>query len=293
MKHSHSFRLSAALLAGALLTLAACGKKTDSGDAANKPVATVNGKPITKAMLDAYANAMTNGQAQQLNDMQRGQVLDQLVNMQLAAAAAEQQGLHNDAEFQARMELGRLNSLQEAYLKKFMETHVATDDEAKAEYDAYVAGLGRQYHARHILVESKAVADSIIQQLKSGADFAKLAAKESKDGSGKQGGDLGWFTLADMVKPFSDALAALEKGKFTQTPVQTQFGWHVIKLEDFRSQAPQPFDDVKEQAKKSVQNKKARAHLEDLRKAAKIEKDGEPVAAPAAAPTPAPTAEQK
>jgi peptidyl-prolyl cis-trans isomerase C len=144
--------------------------------------------------------------------------------------------------------------------------------------------MGRQYHARHILVDSKAAAEGVIEKLKGGADFAKVAEKESSDGSAKQGGDLGWFSLSSMVPAFGSAVAALEKGKYTQVPVQTQYGWHVIKLEDYRTPEPPAFDQVKEQVKGFVQRKKLQAYLEELRKAAKIEKKEPAVAAPASAP---------
>ena len=292
MKHKHSLgRISVSVLTSTLfaLSLNACAK-TDLSDVKNAAdnVAIVDGKPISKAMFDAYVDAVTRGQGQQLNDAQRQQVLDQLINMQIAADTAEKQGAKNDSQLQAKLQLARLNVFMESTLKKYLDEHPVTDDEIKAEYDTYVAGVGREYHARHILVESKAVADSIIQQLKSGADFAKLAEKQSIDGSAKQGGDLGWFSLASMVKPFSDAVASLEKGKFTEEPVQTQYGWHVIKLEDFRSQTPRSFDDIKDQAKNVVQRKKAQAYIEELRKTAKFEKLAEKAetaeAKPAATP---------
>jgi peptidyl-prolyl cis-trans isomerase C len=165
-----------------------------------------------------------------------------------------------------------MNVLSEAALKKYMEDHATTDAEIKAEYDTQVAAMGRQYRARHILVESKAVADSIIERLKGGADFAKVAEKESSDGSAKQGGDLGWFSLSSMVPEFGKAVAGLEKGKFTLEPVKTQYGWHVIKLEDFRSPEAPAFEQVQEQLKGLVQRKKLQAYMEELRKGAKIEK---------------------
>jgi peptidyl-prolyl cis-trans isomerase C len=121
-------------------------------------------------------------------------------------------------------------------------------------------------------VESKSVADDLIVKLKGGTDFAKLAEKESKDGSAKQGGDLGWFSLSSMVPAFGKALTQLEKGKFTTEPVQTQYGWHIIKLEDYRSPEAPAFDQAKDQVKGFVQRKKLAAYLDELRKGAKVEK---------------------
>ena len=127
---------------------------------------------------------------------------------------------------------------------------------------------------------------AITKELKGGADFAKLAAKRSKDSSSKSGGDLGWFTLDTMVKPFSDAVKQMQPGQLTEQPVQSQYGWHVIKLEETRATSAPPFDEVKDRVKMIVQRKKLQSHLEELRKTAKVEKTAA-VAAPAAAAKPA------
>jgi peptidyl-prolyl cis-trans isomerase C len=133
--------------------------------------------------------------------------------------------------------------------------------------------MPKEYKARHILVEKKETAESLIRDLQAGGDFAKLAKAESKDpGSAAKGGDLGWFSGQSMVKPFSDALATLEKGKITTAPVQTQYGWHVIQLEDTRSPQPPAFDDVKQQVEMLTQRKKLQTYLDELRKTAKIQK---------------------
>ena len=128
-----------------------------------------------------------------------------------------------------------------------------------------------EYKARLMLVDTKEKAEAIIAELKKGADFAKLAARDSKDPSGKQGGDLGWFNLQSMVKPFSDAVAKLKKGETTQAPVETQYGWHVIQLEDTRSPTVPAYEDVKPQVEQLTQRKKVQAYLDQLRKNAKIQ----------------------
>ena len=154
-----------------------------------------------------------------------------------------------------------------------MKAHPVSDDEVKAAYDAEVANMPKEYKARHILVEKKETADEIIKQLQAGGDFAKIAKAQSKDpGSAPKGGDLGWFSAQTMVKPFGDALKTLEKGKMTTTPVQTEYGWHVIELEDLRAPEAPAFEDVKEQVKMFAQRKKLQAYLEELRKTAKIQK---------------------
>jgi peptidyl-prolyl cis-trans isomerase C len=129
-----------------------------------------------------------------------------------------------------------------------------------------------EYHARHILVATKEKADQLIKKIKAGAKFEDVAKAESTDNSKTNGGDLGWFTLSRMVKPFADAVKGLKKGEMTPEPVQTQYGYHIIKLEDTRDVAPPPFDQVKAQVAKGVMQKKLAAYVDDLKKSAKIEK---------------------
>ena len=154
-----------------------------------------------------------------------------------------------------------------------MKANPVTDAEIKAEYDSKVAGEnGTEYKARHILVKTEAEAKKLIAELDKGADFAKLANKHSLDAKESQnGGDLGWFVAGQMVAPFSEAVAKLEKGKYTKTPVQTQFGWHVILREDSRAQTPPSLESVKEQLMPYLQRKKVQTMVETLRKQAKVE----------------------
>lgn len=288
MKHFYSV----AALAVAM-SLAACAKNESPSKANENLVAKVNGKSISNEAFESFATAVARRPASELTPDQRNQVLDNYIAMQLAADAAEKGGLAKKPEVESQLALTRMNLLSDALFKKYLEDHPITDAELKAEYDSQVAGVGREYKARHILVESRAAADDLIAQLNKGGDFAKLAEKNSVDGSAKQGGDLGWFNLKTMVPQFSAAVSTLEKGKYTPSPIQTQFGWHIIKLEDTRAPAPPAFDDVKEQVKQLIQRKKIQAYVEDLKKTAKIEKIEAPKAdaAPAAKPADAAPAE--
>ena len=234
--------------------------------------ATVNGKQITQDMLDTFSQAVMGNSPEPATDEQKAQLLDQLINMTLAAQAAEKDGLQKDPKVAGRLDLLRTQILAEAASEKFIKANPVTDADLKAEYDTQVAGMPKEYKARHILVEKKETAESIIRELQAGGDFSKIAAKESKDSSGKAGGDLGWFSPQSMVKPFSDAVMALEKGKYTTTPVQSEFGWHVIILDDIRSPEAPKFEDVKPQVEMFVQRKKLQEYLDGLRKAAKIQK---------------------
>jgi len=247
--------------------------KADATAKATTVVATVNGKAIDSEMLNVFVLAVSsNNPAAEVTAEQKKQMLDQLINMTLAAQAAEKDGLENDATVKARMQLLKTQLLAEAATEKYMKAHPVSESETKAEYDTQVANMPKEYKARHILVDSKEKADEIIKQLAAGGDFAKIASKESKDaGSGKNGGDLGWFTAQSMVKPFADAVAAMQKGQTTQQPVQSEFGWHVINLEDTRTPAAPAYEDVKQQVEMLSQRKKLQAYLDELRKTAKIQ----------------------
>ena len=267
------------LLVGLLLPftfLAGCGnaadgaadKKADAGPA----VATVNGKSISKSEFDLYVQSVEQQSKRQITDAEKSQLLDQFISMQLAAQEASKAGIEKETKVQDQLALARLNVLVDSGLQDWLEKHPVTDAELRPEYDAQVAQMPKEYHARHILVDDEAKAKQLTKDLKAGGDFAKSAEKNSKDPSGKSGGDLGWFTLDTMVKPFSDAVAALQPGQMTDAPVQSQFGWHIIKLEESRVSSPPPFEDVKDRVKMMVQRKKLQTYLDDLRKNAKIEK---------------------
>jgi len=271
-------RYSILCLLAPLMLLVACGKNGASGAAEPAArVATVNGKAIGKSEFDMYVDNVARQSGREIPADQRAQLLDQFIGMKLAADAAEKEGVTKDRKVEDQLALARLNVVVDAGLQKYLEAHPVKDEELKPEYDAQVAAMPREYHARHILVDDKATAESITKDLKGGADFAKLAQQKSKDSSGKNGGDLGWFTLDTMVKPFADAVAGLQPGQLTDQPVQSQFGWHVIKLEESRASAPPAFDDVKDRVRMIVQRKKLQTYLDDLRKGAKIEKTDEKV----------------
>ena len=253
-------------------TKSAEAPKAAAEAAKSAAAATVNGKQITQDMLDTFSQAVMGNSPEPATDEQKAQLLDQLINMTLAAQAAEKDGLQKDPKVAGRLDLLRTQILAEAASEKFIKANPVTDADLKTEYDTQVAGMPKEYKARHILVDKKETAESIIRELQAGGDFSKIAAKESKDSSGKAGGDLGWFSPQSMVKPFSDAVMALEKGKYTTTPVQSEFGWHVIILDDVRSPEAPKFEDVKPQVEMFVQRKKLQEYLDGLRKAAKIQK---------------------
>lgn len=269
----------------AALLLAACTRPADdaaqsagksgageSAAAKSATVATVNGQKLNQELLDVFAQAVMGGAKEPPTDEQKSQMIDQLINMTLAAQAAEKEGLAKDPKVKARMELIQTQVLAEAASEKYLSSHPSSESELKAEYDAQVAAMPKEYKARHILVDTEEKAKEIIAKLEAGGDFAKLASTESKDSSNKNGGDLGWFSPQTMVKPFADAVQALQVGQYTKQPVQSEFGWHVILLEDVRSPEVPAFEQVKSQVEMFSQRKKLQAYIDELRKNAQVQK---------------------
>ena len=158
------------------------------------------------------------------------------------------------------------------YIQDYMKSHPVSESDTKAAYEKFKTELGdKEYNARHILVASEAEAKDVIAQLNKGGDFSKIAKEKSIDpGSKEKGGDLGWFALGGMVKPFSEAVSKLQKGKLSTDPVQTQFGWHVIKLDDIRELKAPPYDKVKDNLQKQLGQRQLEKMLTDLRAKATI-----------------------
>ncbi len=262
-----SLLLSSVLLAG-------CNQPADTAATADKTkdeaVAIVNGTPITKATfktLEDEITARAHGQT-----FPKEQLLEELIQRELLLQDAQKKHLEQSAEVKERLKMAERSLLSQADLQDYLKANPISDADIKAEYDAQVAKMsGTEYKARHILVKTEEEAKKLIEQLAKGEKFEELAKKHSLDPSKDEGGDLGWFTEGQMVEPFSKAVVALEKGKYTQTPVQTQFGWHIILREDSRPQVPPPFEAIKEQLRPHLQQKKVQAMLEGLRKNAKVE----------------------
>jgi peptidyl-prolyl cis-trans isomerase C len=227
----------------------------------------------TNAAFEAFVKAAARKSAAELTPDELKEAVNQYIGMQVAAEAATQAGLDKDLEIRSQIALGRTNVLSESLLKRYLDASPITDADIQSEYDAQVAKAPPEFSARHILVDDKALAEAIIQKLQAGGDFAALAKEYSKDGSAKNGGDLGWFNAQSMVQPFSEAVAKLEKGKFTLVPVQTQFGWHVIQLDDTRAASLPPLAQVKDRVKQLVQRARIADHLKELRKTSKIDAD--------------------
>jgi peptidyl-prolyl cis-trans isomerase C len=270
-------------VAAAVLVMTACTKGQPTVPPAPKadakpapvPVATVGGNAISHDEYDFFVKSLTHGKtADTLNPDQKAQVLDMLIDTQVAADQGLKDGVDKDPDVAAAIEVTRLSILKDAEQRKYLADKQPSDEELHAEYDSAVAGFDKtEYHAMHILVKDKDLADQLTKKLKAGAKFEDLAKANSVDpGSKVKGGDLGWFSAGRMVKPFADALKGMKKGETTAAPVQTQFGWHIIRLVETRDAPPPPFDQVKEQVKNRVLEKKWQAYLDGFKKAEPIEK---------------------
>jgi peptidyl-prolyl cis-trans isomerase C len=235
-------------------------------------IAIVNGKAVPTARAEALAQQVTRTGRQVTPEMQ-DQIKQELIAREIFTQEAQARGLDTSDDFKAQMELARQSILIGELRIDFEKKNPVTDADAQAEYDKFVtANSGKEYRARHILVEKEAEANAIISQLKKGAKFDAIAKKSSKDpGSGKNGGDLDWANASSYVKEFADALLILKKGETTDKPVKTQFGYHIIRLEDVRSAQLPKFEEIKPQVMQQLKQQKLVKFQEDLRAKAKIE----------------------
>ena len=263
------------ILASATL-LPGCFEEKPNDAASSTPVvskedavASVNGVYISKKTLDTLEKEIL--ERSQGQSFPKEQLLEELIQRELLIQQALQKKLDQSPEVLERMATVKSSLLSQAALQDYLKANPVTDEEIKVEYDTKMANMGEEYKARHILVKTEDEAKKIIAELEKGGDFQAIAKKQSIDPMGAEGGDLGWFTADRMVPPFSEAVVALENGKYTKQPVQTQFGWHVILREESRALTPPPYDAVKEQIRPMLQRQKAQAMIENLRNSAKVE----------------------
>ena len=235
-------------------------------------VAIVNGKAVPKSRLDALSLQLARSGRPVSPEMQ-GQLRDEVVTREIFLQAAQAKGLDASEEFKNQMELARQSILIRELFTEYQKANPVADADLKAEYDKYAAANGgKEYKARHILVEKEDEAKAIIAQLKKKGKFEDIAKKSSKDpGSGANGGDLDWANAGNYVKEFADAMVALTPGKTTETPVKTQFGYHIIRLDDVREAQLPKFEDVKPQIMQQMQQQKLAKYQEELRSKAKVE----------------------
>ena len=273
--------LRTALIAATALTLSAASL---SAQAPGDVVAKVGDTVITEADI-AFAARDLGQELQRFPPAQWRSILtDVLVDMTLLAKEAEKEGLQKDEDFQRQVKFLTTQALRNAYVSQKLEASI-TEAELKAAYDAELANFKgeEEVRARHILVQTKEEAEKLIKDLDGGADFAELAKANSSDGSAAAGGDLGFFGKGRMVPEFETAAFALEPGKYTKEPVQSQFGWHVLKLDEKRIQPAPAFEDVQDGLRNKLMRDRYTKLMTDLKAAHKVEivKPDVPAADPA------------
>ncbi|MCK9389369.1 MAG: peptidylprolyl isomerase [Sulfuritalea sp.] len=262
----HALLLAFAVSVGATPALA---QKKDKAESAT--FATVNGKTIPKVRADALIAGQT-AQGQPDSPDLRKAVREELVRREILTQESVKKGFDKKPEVQGQMDLARQGVLIGAYLNDYVRSHPVTEDQIKKEYENIKAKLGnKEYKARHVLVEKEDEAKAIIEKLKKGEKFEDLAKASKDPGSKDRGGDLGWANPASFVPPFSAAMTKLEKGKFTETPVKSDFGWHIIQLDDTRDLKLPTMDEAKGQISQQLQQRMVQKHIEELRAKAKVE----------------------
>ncbi len=259
MKFSLSAVMAAALLVAAPLVSA-------------QNVAVVNGKAVPSSRVDALVKQV-EASGRPVDDTVRAQIREEVILREIFMQEAQRRGMAASPEYKAQMELARQSIMIRALFADEEKKATVSDAEAKAEYDKFVsANAGKEYRARHILVEGEDKAKALIAQIKGGASFEELAKKESKDpGSGANGGDLDWAAAGSYVAEFSEAMVKLDKGQMTDAPVKSQFGWHIIRVDDVRQAQLPAFDEVKPQIQQQLKQQKMQAFQEGLRAKAKVQ----------------------
>lgn len=240
--------------------------------AAAQNVAIVNGKPVPTARVDALVQQI-EASGRPVDDAVRAQIKEEVVLREIFMQEAQKQGVANSPEFKNQMELARQTIMIRALFADYQKKNPVTDAEVKAEYDKFAAAsAGKEYKARHILVEKEDEAKAIIANLKKGAKFEDIAKKQSKDpGSGANGGDLDWAPAASYVPEFSQAMVKLDKGQLSEAPVQSQFGWHVIRVDDVREAQLPSLDELKPQITQQITQQKMQQYQQGLRDKAKVQ----------------------
>ena len=235
-------------------------------------IAVVNGKPVPTSRLTALKAQIERSGRPVTEDM-LGQIKDEIIAREIFMQEARKRGLDASDEYKTQLELARQTILIRELFADFQKKNPVTDAEIQAEYDKFVAANGgKEYRARHILVETEDQAKALIAEIKKSGKFEELAKKNSKDpGSGANGGDLDWAGASSYVPEFSNAMVKLDKGQMSEEPVKSQFGWHIIRVDDVREAQLPKLDEVKPQIAQQLQQQKMGKFQEDLRAKARIQ----------------------
>jgi peptidyl-prolyl cis-trans isomerase C len=234
--------------------------------------AIVNGKPVPKARMDVLAQQLASAGRPVTPEMQ-GQLREEVIAREIFMQEAQKQGLDATEDYKNQLELARQAILIRQLFENYRKKNAVSDADVQAEYDKFVAAnAGKEYKARHILVETEDLAKKILADLKKGQKFEDIAKKQSKDpGSGANGGDLDWAAPASFVPEFSEAMVKLKKGEMTTAPVKSQFGYHIIRVDDIRQAQLPKVEEVKPQITQQLQQQRLQKYQEELRAKAKVE----------------------
>ena len=243
-----------------------------SGTVFAQNVAIVNGKAVPSSRIDALAAEVAKS-GRPVTPEIKAQLKDEVIAREIFIQEAEKRNVANSDEYKTQMELARQTIMIRALFADYQKSNPVTDADIKVEYDKFAAAnSGKEYKARHILVEKEADAKAIIASIKKGAKFEDIAKKQSKDpGSGAKGGDLDWANPSNYVPEFAQAILKLTKGQMTDAPVKSQFGYHIIRVDDTRAAQLPKLDEVKPQISQQLTQQKLQKFQEDLRAKAKIE----------------------
>ena len=235
-------------------------------------LAIVNGKPVPKERAEALKQQVERS-GKPITPEIEGQIKEEVIAREIFMQEAKKRGLEGSADYKSQMDLARQTILIRELFADFQKKNPVTDAEIQAEYDKFVAAnSGKEYKASHILVESEDQAKAIVAQINKGGKFEEIAKKESKDpGSGARGGDLDWANPSSYVAEFTEALVKLKKGEMTATPVKSQFGWHIIRLDDVREAQLPKLEEVKPQISQQLQQMKVTKFQDEMRAKAKVE----------------------
>ena len=255
-----------------LLVAAAALLAVSAQSAIAQNIAIVNGKAVPKARLDALAQQVAKS-GRPITPEVQVQMRDAVITREVFAQEAEKLGLMASDDYKNQMEIARQTVLITVLIDDFKKKNAVSDAELKAEYDKFAAvNGGKEYKARHILVEKEADAKAIIASIKKGSKFEDIAKKQSKDpGSGANGGDLDWANPSSYVAEFTEAMLKLNKGQMTEAPIKTQFGFHIIRVDDIRTAKLPAFEELKPQIAQQLDQQRLGAYQQGLREKAKIE----------------------
>lgn len=277
-----------AALSGCISAILAIGLVSPAF-ASDKVVATVNGEKITESSLDTIMDLLKR--SNRAGNVDKKTALDDLISTQLVLQEANKAGFANREDIQQKLTEFKERLMLQAWTEETVKTLKISEEEIKKAYDERIAKMDKQeFKARHILVKTEDEAKALINDLAGGKDFAELAKEKSTGPSGPKGGDLGWFKTSSMVSPFSDAVKTMKKGDVSAAPIKTQFGFHVIKLEDVRDAKLPELKMLEPQIRRIIEQQKLKAHVATLREKADVKVMLEGSTAPTAAPTSAPAA---